>query len=578
MTMFPQFDYFTYYRVRNLKRKERERRFASLNPACYAAFTTVDREIIQEPIEELVQKVQNHTLSAVGVLRTYAKVAIRAQEKTNCITELLLPEAETWAQSEVNIKGPLAGVPVSLKDSVHVRGFDTTLGYARYAGQPREEDGPMVKLLKDAGAVPYAKTALPVTLLSFESDSGLWGPCLNPHNPKYSPGGSSGGEGALLALGGRIAVGSDVAGSVRIPAAWSGCYSLRCSTGRWPKVGTNSSMPGQEGIGAVFSPMARTLNDLTYFTRSLITMRPWNYDHSVHPIPWRVAEERDAREKHLRIGLMNSDGVVPPTPAIERALSITVAALMAAGHVVETVNPPEQADPFTGLDLAAQLLNSDGCTTVNEPFHSFEPSDPAASQLTRIASLPRPIRYLYYLYLRYLRGEIRLAILIRNFGPKSSEEHWKLVSRREAFRATWHAWWDAKPQQYDFILCPVHSSPALPHKSMQNAVTSCGYTFIWNLLDYTAGVVPVSRVDGLTDALNAPFKTILKTYGCDDAISRGVWRHYNAEHMAGLPVAVQIVGRRLQEERVLGYMAIVETALEDHKETGAGKYNLIQPE
>lgn len=147
-----------------------------------------------------------------------------------------------------------------------------------------------------------------MTLLSFESANALWGHCLNPHVPEYSPGGSTGGEGALLALGGRIGIGSDVAGSVRVPAAWSGIYSLRCSTGRWPKVGVNTSMAGQEGVASVFSPMARTLNDLTYFTKAIVGMKPWNYDHTVHPISWREDEEIEAQNKRLRIGLMSNDG------------------------------------------------------------------------------------------------------------------------------------------------------------------------------------------------------------------------------------------------------------------------------
>lgn len=150
---------------------------------------------------------------------------------------------------------------------------------------------------------------MPVTLLSFESANGLWGKCLNPHSPGYSPGGSTGGEAALLAQGGRIGIGSDVAGSVRVPAAWSGIYSLRCTTGRWPKVGVNTSMAGQEGVQSVFSPMARTLNDLTYFTRSIIGMRPWKYDYTVHPIAWREELEKEAKEKQLRVGLMTSDGM-----------------------------------------------------------------------------------------------------------------------------------------------------------------------------------------------------------------------------------------------------------------------------
>ena len=221
----------------------------------------------------------------------------------------MILEAEKWAE-EININGPLAGIPVSLKDSIQVGGFDVSVGYSRNTGKRASEDGIMVNILKDAGAIPYVKTALPISLLSFESTNDVWGRCINPHNPDYSPGGSTGGEGALLAAGGgRIGIGSDVAGSVRVPAHFSGIYSLRCSTGRWPKMGMSTSMPGQEGIPSVFSPMARTLGDLAYFTQSMISMRPWNYDHSVHPIEWRSAEENAVNEKKkLRIGVLWDDG------------------------------------------------------------------------------------------------------------------------------------------------------------------------------------------------------------------------------------------------------------------------------
>lgn len=271
-------------------------------------------------------------------------------------------------------------------------------------------------------------------------------------------------------------------------------------------------------------------------------------------------------------------GVVPPTPAIERAVSTTVAALTAAGHTVSEITPPAAADPFTGLNLASQLLNSDGCVTFNSHRHSFEPSDPGADQLTRIAKLPRFLRYLYSLYVQYIRRDPAWATLIRAFSPKSAADQWKLVAKREAFRATWHAWWDAESQQYDFILCPANATPALPHRAMRDAVSSCGYTFLWNLLDYTAGVLPVSHVDAKKDALPAPYKKALKQLDSDHAIARGAWMHYDAAKMAGLPTAVQVVGRRWQEEKVLGYMAAVEGALEEYcdSETGeGGKYALL---
>lgn len=280
-------------------------------PSSYSSPTTPeDREILSKPIESLVQDVHKELLSPVDILRTYGKIAIRAHERTNCLTEIMLSEAEDWAQNDVDLTGPLAGIPVSLKDSIAVKGFDVSVGYSCNTGSPCKEDGSLVKMLKAAGAIPYVKTNLPTTLLSFESSNDVWGRATNPHNTRYSPGGSTGGESALLAYGGgRIGIGSDVAGSVRAPAHFAGIYSLRCSTGRWPKMGMKTSMPGQEGIPSVFSPMARTLEDLVYFSRSLIGMKPWKWDHSVHPLEWRNDVEDQVRDRQrFKIGVLRTDG------------------------------------------------------------------------------------------------------------------------------------------------------------------------------------------------------------------------------------------------------------------------------
>ncbi|EEQ32875.1 putative amidase [Microsporum canis] len=584
--MLPPFDYFQYRSARNFKRNQRTQRFASLPSVYHAPFSAFDQSVIDKPIEELVQDVHKGALSPVDVLRTYGKIAIKAQERCNCITELLIPESEEWAKSGINIQGPLAGIPVSLKDSIQVGGFDTSVGYTRYTRQPAAKDGALVRLLKDAGAVPYAKTALPITLLSFESTNDLWGVCRNPHGTDYTPGGSSGGEASLLAMGGRIGVGSDVAGSVRLPAAWSGCYSLRCSTGRWPKAGVSTSMAGQEGVPSVFSPMARTLNDLTYFARSIIGMEPWKYDTTVHPITWRSDMENDAKTKKLRIGVMRSDGVVPPTPAIARGINTTVAALIAAGHTIVEVKEPSTATSLMGLNLASLLLNSDGCETFNSHLQTGESSDPGAVHLTNFSWFYWPFRYAYYLFVRYIKRDATWAYLLRDFGLKTATQQWKLVAQRETFRATWHDWWNAKEQDFDFILCPVNATPALPHGAMTDAISACGYTFFWNMLDYSAGVIPVGHVDSKKDALVGPdgkkgknvYKRVLKNLGVDSAVSRGAWKYYDADAMHGLPIAVQVVGRRWHEEKVIGCMHAVEKALEEYKGPGGegGKYQLLE--
>lgn len=553
--------------MRHSKRKQEERaaRIATLPKEYQYPLASAEKEILDEDISRLVHDVQDGKKNAVDVLRAYGKVAVRAQGKTNCLTEIMLKEAEGWIQSgDINLKGPLAGIPVSLKDSIHVGGFDTSVGYSRNVFQPQLADGAIVRMLKDAGAVPFVKTALPITLLSFESTNDVWGRCSNPHNSKYSPGGSTGGEGALLAFGGsRIGIGSDVAGSVRAPAHYSGCYSIRCSTGRWPKLGVNTSMPGQEGIASVFSPMARTLMDLTYFTRSFIQLQPWKYDQSVHPLVWRSDIEQEiADRKTLKIGVMRTDTVVDPAPACARAVEMTVQALKDQGHEVFNVSPP---NPYEALVIASNLLNADGTRTFRSYMRTGETDDAGAREFGRYMRLPRFVKWFYYAYVKYIQRDAIWAGLLEHWHEKSAFENWQWVYKREAYKAKFHEWWNTfgdKGDGMDFLLTPPNATPAVPHGGMAAAASACGYTFLFNLLDYSAGIMPVTHVDSVVDALPASVN-VKKMNG----VARGAYKHYDSIKMAGLPVAIQLVGRRLEEEKVLAGMQRVYTALEAKGQT-----------
>ena len=258
------------------KQRARAERIASLPEAYRQPLTAQDRDILARPVAAIVAGVQTASLDPSDVLAAYAKRALQAHAQTNCLTEIL-----SWGR-DANRAGPLAGVPVSLKDTLAVKGYDSTIGYSAMAGKPMAYDGAFVKLLRDAGAVPFVKTNVPTTMLSFESTNDVFGRTENPHKKGYSPGGSSGGESALLALGGsRIGVGTDVAGSVRVPSHYSGVYAIKSSMHRFIKTGGVSSMPGQEGVPATCNPMAKTLEDLETFWRAVFQMKPWEYDHSV---------------------------------------------------------------------------------------------------------------------------------------------------------------------------------------------------------------------------------------------------------------------------------------------------------
>ncbi|MCJ1311044.1 hypothetical protein MMC25_004714 [Agyrium rufum] len=556
--MLPPFDYFEHRRACNRKQAERATRIANLPAEYHSPVTAHDREILDASIETLVRDVHEGTRTPIDFLRTYGKVAIKAHAQTNCLTEIMIPEAERWAIGRINTKGPLAGIPISMKDTVVIGGYDASVGYSCNTGRLAATDGPIARLLKDAGAIPYVKTNVPTTLLSFESSNDVWGRCTNPHNDRYSPGGSTGGESALLAYGGsRIGIGTDVAGSVRVPAHFCGIYSLRCSTGRWPKMGMKTSMPGQEGIPSVFSPMARTLDDLVYFSRSILSMETWTYDHTVHPIQWRESQYSDAKEKKtMTVGFMRSDGVVPPTPAVARALEMCADALSASGHMVIEIHPPS---PLEALKIASQLLNADGCATFLSFFRSFETNDPGAAQMSFWMLVPKSLKYVYYLWIKYIRRDLIWADLLWGFQPKSVPEQWKLVARREAYKAEFHEWWNEKHPEMDFFICPVNATPAVPHRGMKDAVSSCGYTFLFNLLDYSTAVIPVTKVDSNKDILKASSSTTKL-----NAVARGAYKDYDAVAMAGLPIGVQIVGKRLQEERVLAWAERLVKTLKDH--------------
>ncbi|KAF4975232.1 hypothetical protein FZEAL_7939 [Fusarium zealandicum] len=545
-------EYLQHRRDCQFKQEQRVSRIKGLT-SYHAPFSVLDREIVNRSIEELVQDVQKDSSRAADYLHTYGKVALKAHEKTNCVTEVLLTSAEKWlTDGSINFKGPLAGIPVSLKDTVEVAGYDSTVGMSTHARKPLQVDGNTVRMLKDAGAVPYVKTNVPITLLSFESSNDVWGETSNPYNQKYTAGGSTGGEGALLALGGRIGIGSDVAGSVRCPAHFSGIYALKCSTGRWLKTGMVTSMPGQDGVPAVYSPMARTLNDLTYFTRSMIQMKPWTYDYSCHPLPWRSDIEQDYLEKKsLRVGVLRTDGVVDPSPACKRALEMTENALRMAGHEIVEIDPPS---PYEALCLASILLCSDGLETVKSFFRWGEWNDRGAAQMTFYFNLPRPIKYLHYLWVKYVRRDPIWAGLLRDWHPQSGSEIWQLNAKRELYKRRWFDWWDNSG--IDCLIAPPNATPAVPHKGMHDACSSCGYTFMFNLLDYSAGTLPITHVDKTKDQLPAGFK--LKNL---NGIAQGAYKLYDADAMHGLPVGVQVIGRRLEEEKVLAIMKRVEDAL-----------------
>lgn len=208
---------------------------------------------------------------------------------------------------------------------------------AIHANNATTDESEMVSLLRDLGAVLYVKTSVPTAMMMSETNNNIWGETRNPIHKKLTPGGSSGGEGAIVAMrASPLGVGTDIGGSVRIPSAYCHLYGLKPTFGRIPAWGTKAGIPGQDLIYSVSGPMSRSLRSVELFAESVLSEKaaPWDLDPKVNPIPWRKnVIQPKGRKLNIAIFPCN-DGVATCHPPVERALGIVKRALERAGHNV----------------------------------------------------------------------------------------------------------------------------------------------------------------------------------------------------------------------------------------------------
>lgn len=280
----------------------------------------------------------------------------------NCLHEVFFEDAIRVAKeldehlaATGTPKGPLHGLPISLKDQFHVKGVDTTMGYVGWIGtyqgkknDPRHRvvESELVRELRNLGAVLFCKTSVPVTLMSGETTNQIIGYTWNPKNRNLSSGGSSGGEGALIALRGSPAgFGTDIGGSVWIPASFNGIFGLRPSAGRIPYEGAANSIDGQNTILSVIGPLVTSIGGLKLLFKAILSQEPWRHDPLSLPLPWRddvedqtknFITEKDSTASKLTFGIMRHDGRVEPQPPVKVAMDFMERILRDSGHQVGT--------------------------------------------------------------------------------------------------------------------------------------------------------------------------------------------------------------------------------------------------
>ncbi|EMP25475.1 Vitamin D3 hydroxylase-associated protein [Chelonia mydas] len=574
-----------------LERMEKvAQRFKQQNPRIQAG------HIPSLPLVELAEKLKEGSLSPESVLYTYIDQALEVTREVNCVTDFMQGcEEQLREVQRQKERGLLYGVPVSIKDHIGCKGHVSTGGLVQFLGRVEEEDSVIVQVLKRQGAIPFVKTNVPQSMINYDCSNLIFGQTVNPLNHKKSPGGSSGGEGALIAGGGSIlGFGTDVAGSIRLPSSFCGLCGLKPTGFRLSIQGLASPIAGMKSVTGMVGPMARDVDSLALCMKALLCDDMFRLDPTVPPLPFD--EEVYSSSAPLRIGYYDGDGYFQPSPSMRRAVQETRKLLQEAGHTLIPFTPPRI--DYVVDELFTRGLFSDGAANLLDKFKG-DIVDPNLKSQISSYRLPTLVKRILALILKPVwktveqtdfvtqacfgwasaafgfRGKLKqtscfllndaafdfpalcdplipnvVSLQVSTNRQRSERTVWSGAYRTE-FIAKW------RELELNVMLCPA-LGPAFNKGYPGKLFAASSYTNLYNVLNFPAGVLPVTVV---TEADEEELKNYRGHYSdpWDKRLREAV------EGAMGLPVAVQCVALPWQEELCLRFMKEVETLARKRK-------------
>ncbi|KAM5377870.1 hypothetical protein ACJZ2D_004774 [Fusarium nematophilum] len=488
--------------------------------------TLRELEITATSATDLVRQMASSSLTALETTTAFLKRAHVAHQLTNFATEFMVDEAlaaatelDAYFKATGKLKGPLHGLPISTKEHIGFNGRITHSAYVAWIDNIAEEDALMVQLCKNAGAVFH----------HIDCSNPIYGTTVNPHNRVLTCGGSSGGEGVSMGLRcAALGIGTDIGGSVRVPAAFCGAYGLRTTALRNPYNGVRLAGGGQESIRCVISPLANCVEDLNLFQKAILDQQPWDIETSLVPLPWKRVES--FRPGQFTVGVIWDDGHVRPHPPVTRALKTAVTKLRDAGVKVVDFEPYNHQE---GLDVVTALYFPDAART----------------QKDLLAQGGEPIAAL-----------TEYAFSVSSPEPLSIQENWALNVRRDAYREDYHR--AMKERGVDFILCPAYVGAAATLGAGQYWL----YTAIWNVLDQPSIAFPTGlNVDPTIDVVE-------EGYTPRSDVEEREYKKYVPETFSGAPIALQLVGKHFRDEETVAATELVSKIIQ-HRGLGSERQN-----
>ena len=496
---------------------------------------------------QLARQIADGKMSSTEAVEAHVRQIESVNPSLNAVVVPLFEQAMSEAraadqrQASGEALGPLHGVPITIKEMFDVQGTPTTAGLTTRAKHRAGHDAVTVARLRAAGAIVLGKTNVPQLGMMAESDNPVYGRTNHPTDPDRGPGGSSGGEAAIVAAkGSPLGLGSDGGGSIRFPSHACGICGFKPTGKRLSMLGhwTSSNWPSD---WAQPGPMARDVDDLILALQVLSAKQTSQFDEC--PLP--LGDPAVIPVDQLRIGVYEQLDALPAAPAIRRAVVSAAASLEASGAEMIAFELPEVEAIW---DLYMQIFYAEGLRDIRRQLKGSV-IDWRTRDYVRLSQLPTLARPVFARTASWI-GQKRIGGTLSTLKRPvvSADRYCDLMMQMAQYRMRFQRLLDR--HQLDALIGPPCAITAFPHGEFY-ANYALVYTGVYNLLGLPAGVVPVTQVQAHEASISCQGS---------DAVDRCLAGA--ASGSEGLPVGVQVIGRWWQDEVVLAVMKEVFTASE----------------
>jgi fatty acid amide hydrolase len=503
--------------------------------------------VIRLSATELAARIASGALSAVDAVEAFIARIEQVNPAINAVVVKRYDEARAEAQAADARRaageplGPLHGVPITIKESLDLAGTPSTFGFLSRAHTLAETDDIHVARLRTAGAIVLGKTNVAQALLYNESDNPVYGRTNNPWNVQRTPGGSSGGQAAVVAAGGSpLGLGTDIAGSIRAPSMYCGVVGMKPTAGRLEDPGRFSIPLGERVIVSQEGPFARSVGDVALALEIMNGGR----NPATEP-PMTLGDPATVDVSKLRVAYYADDGTFTVSPAVRRAVVEAAGMLAGRGAQVTEWRPPDVpwvVEQFFGI------FTADGAKGLRKLL-AHEKKDPRIARLAAIAGQSGFTLAILRGLLGIL-GQRTTVAMLRSFGHSDTNHYWELVENQARYQRRFAAALDSdEGGPFDVIVCPAHGLAAIPHGASRDIVLAGGYVVLYNYLGYPAGIVPVTKVRPEEESVRKRSR---------DALEKAARR--SEKGSAGLPVGAQVIARPWREHVALAAMRVIEEA------------------